>query len=82
MTTATIRKKLHDYINIADDKKVKAIYTIVEDEMESGNGIISEEARLKTKKIELMKQASSDPLFLADLKEIRDDFDVVDTENI
>lgn len=33
MTTAAIREKLHEYINIADDKKVKAIYTMVEDEI-------------------------------------------------
>jgi putative addiction module component (TIGR02574 family) len=33
MTTAAIREKLHDYINIADDKKVEAIYTMVEDEI-------------------------------------------------
>ena len=30
MTTAAIREKLHEYINIADDKKVEAIYTMVE----------------------------------------------------
>jgi hypothetical protein len=30
MTTAAIREKLHDYINVADDDKVKAIYTLVE----------------------------------------------------
>lgn len=34
MTTITIRKKLTDYINIADDKKVKAIYTLLENEIE------------------------------------------------
>lgn len=33
MTTAAIREKLHDYINIADDKKVEAIYTMVENEI-------------------------------------------------
>lgn len=33
MTTAAIREKLHEYINFADDKKVKAIYTMVEDEI-------------------------------------------------
>lgn len=33
MTTAAIREKLHEYINIADDKKVEAIYTMVEDEI-------------------------------------------------
>jgi putative addiction module component (TIGR02574 family) len=33
MTTAAIREKLHYYINIADDKKVEAIYTMVESEI-------------------------------------------------
>lgn len=29
MTAATIRQKLYEYIRFADDKKVKAIYTVV-----------------------------------------------------
>lgn len=33
MTTATIRERLQDYIRYADDKKVKAIYTMVEAEI-------------------------------------------------
>ena len=33
MTTTIIRKKLVDYLKVADDKKVKAIYTMVEDEI-------------------------------------------------
>lgn len=33
MTTAAIREKLQNYIRFADDKKVKAIYTILEDEI-------------------------------------------------
>lgn len=33
MTIAAIREKLHEYINIADDKKIEAIYTIVESEI-------------------------------------------------
>ncbi len=33
MTTATIREKLAEYLKVADDKKVKAIYTMVEDEI-------------------------------------------------
>lgn len=33
MNTATIREKLHDYIRVADDKKLKAIYVMVEDEI-------------------------------------------------
>lgn len=34
MTTEAIRRRLHDYIESAQDKKVKAIYKIVEDEIE------------------------------------------------
>jgi len=33
MNTSTIRQKLYEYIRVADDKKVKAIYTIIESEM-------------------------------------------------
>ena len=33
MTTTAIREKLQDYIKVADDKKIKAIYTILEDEI-------------------------------------------------
>jgi hypothetical protein len=33
MTTANIREKLVHYLKTADDKKVKAIYTMVEDEI-------------------------------------------------
>jgi hypothetical protein len=33
MNTSTIRAKLQDYIRIADDKKLKAIYVMVEDEI-------------------------------------------------
>lgn len=32
MTTAAIRQKMYEYIKFADEKKVKAIYTIVADE--------------------------------------------------
>ena len=31
MNTSTIRERLYDYIRMADDKKIKAIYTILED---------------------------------------------------
>jgi hypothetical protein len=33
MSTVAIRKKLHHYIETAQDKKVKAIFTMVEDEI-------------------------------------------------
>ncbi len=34
MTTAAIRQKLHNYLETATDKKIKAIYTLVENEVE------------------------------------------------
>jgi hypothetical protein len=33
MTTSAIREKLVSYLQVADDKKLKAIYTMVEDEI-------------------------------------------------
>jgi hypothetical protein len=33
MTVAAVREKLYDYIRVADDKKIKAIYTMLEDDM-------------------------------------------------
>lgn len=33
MKTAMIRERLSEYIRFADDKKIKAIYTMVEDEI-------------------------------------------------
>lgn len=33
MNTARIREKLYDYIRTADDKKVKAIYAMVEEDL-------------------------------------------------
>jgi hypothetical protein len=81
MTTAVIRKKLHGFIDTANDKKVKEIYyTMIEDEIIEKSK--SDTVLSKAEKIELMKQASNDPLFLADIKEISEDFSAVDFENI
>ena len=33
MNTAAIRQELHNYLEVADDKKLKAIYIMVEDEI-------------------------------------------------
>jgi hypothetical protein len=33
MNTAAIRKKLDEYIRVADDRKVRAIYTIIENDV-------------------------------------------------
>ena len=37
MTTTAIRKKLVDYLQTADNKKVRAIYTMVENDIEEAN---------------------------------------------
>jgi hypothetical protein len=34
MSTIAIRQKLHNYLEVADDKKVKAIYTMIEADIE------------------------------------------------
>jgi hypothetical protein len=34
MAPSNIKEKLHHYIDIADEKKLQAIYTILEDEIE------------------------------------------------
>ena len=33
MTAEAIRERLYDFIRVADDKKIKAIYTILEDDI-------------------------------------------------
>jgi hypothetical protein len=33
MTTTAIREKLHNYISMADDEKIKNIYSLFEDQM-------------------------------------------------
>ena len=35
MTTSIIRKKLHQFIDAIEDKKVTAIYTLLEDEIDT-----------------------------------------------
>jgi hypothetical protein len=47
MTTAAIREKLHEYINIADDRKIAAIYTMVENEIVEKYDLWADEDFLK-----------------------------------
>jgi hypothetical protein len=37
MTTSAIREKLVSYLQVADDKKIKAIYAMVEDEINTAD---------------------------------------------
>ena len=43
MSTVSIRQKLHHYIETAQDKKVKALFTIVEDEIGKDHEIWTDE---------------------------------------
>ncbi len=39
MTTVAIRKKLADYMKVADDKKIKAMYALLKDDIEQDGRI-------------------------------------------
>lgn len=43
MTALTIRKKLSDYIQIADEKQIRAIYTLLEKDIEDNTRISIEQ---------------------------------------
>jgi hypothetical protein len=78
MTVAAIRKKLHNLIDTANEGKLKEFYSYAEREIIDHEG----DNYGRGKKVDLMKQASADPLFLADVREISEDFQAVDAENI
>jgi hypothetical protein len=40
---ASVKGKLHEYIDHADDKKIQAIYTLVENEIEDRSSLYDEE---------------------------------------
>lgn len=43
MTIATIRQRLISYLEDADDKKIKAIYTLLEEDINNGAFTLSDE---------------------------------------
>ncbi len=43
MTIVTIRKKLSDYLLVADDKKIKAIYTLLENDINQSEPVSIEQ---------------------------------------
>jgi hypothetical protein len=50
MDTTTIRNKLHRYLEIADDKKLKAIYVMLEDSIKELNMEYTEEVKAELDK--------------------------------
>ena len=43
MTLATVKERLHDYIEQADEKKVQAIYTLIESEVDNSMPVYDDE---------------------------------------
>lgn len=43
MTALALRKKLQEYMKVADEKKLKAIYTLLQDDIEMGKRISIEQ---------------------------------------
>lgn len=50
MNTNTIRQKLHSFLEVADDKKIKAIYSMVEAEIEDSSEDYSAELKAELDK--------------------------------
>ena len=44
--------------------------------------LIDDQVDTMSSKLEALKVASNDPLFLADIKEVQEDFDIIDHETI
>ena len=51
MTSIQLRKKLHSYIDTAEEKKLKAIYTMVEDEIETPSLLTPEQKKELDKRL-------------------------------
>ncbi len=47
MTTAAIRKKLINYLGDADDQRIKGLYLLLEQDIESNNDFILDDAQTK-----------------------------------
>ena len=44
MARVTLKERLHDYIDHADKKKIQAIYTLVENDLEDRTGLYDDDA--------------------------------------
>jgi putative addiction module component (TIGR02574 family) len=50
MDTTTIRQQLHNYLEVADDKKVKAIYVMMEEEIKESAVLYTDEFKAELDK--------------------------------
>ena len=46
MTNAAIRQQLHEYIDITDDKKIEALYTLLQNDMGPSYSIPADELHM------------------------------------
>ena len=46
MEPASLKQKLHHYIDVADERKLQAIYTLLEEEIESESSYTQEEIKM------------------------------------
>ncbi|MCD6012115.1 MAG: hypothetical protein K0Q79_1977 [Flavipsychrobacter sp.] len=69
MNTAAIRQKLHNYLEVANDKKVKAIYTMVEEAIGETEVEYSDELKAELdRRYAAYKSGAQKPLTAADSK--------------
>ena len=66
MNTNAIRQKLHSYLEVADDKKVHAIYSMIEEEVESSSVEYTDELKAELDSRSENYQAGKTKVFTAE----------------
>jgi len=69
MKTTAIRQKLHNYLEVANDKKIKAIYTMVEEAIEEAGVEYSDDFKAELdRRSAAYKNGSEKPVTAAESK--------------
>ena len=69
MDTSTIRQHLHNYLEVADDKKIIAIYTIIEKDIKENDFVYSDELKTELdKRYREYKNGSAEMITASDSK--------------
>ncbi|MBC7399956.1 MAG: addiction module protein [Mucilaginibacter sp.] len=59
MSTAQIRQRLHELIDTAEDKKLKAIYTLLEDDEPDGYSLSATQKKELDRRVENLQKGIS-----------------------